>query len=174
MIKRGVINKIDSSTDLLQTVEIHGYDGEFTTKVDRFQGYGFSSYPIPMEDSTGHGAEVVIADLGSSDLKTIIATDDRRFRPVDQQEGEVVLYTNNDNQRITLKKDGSIILNTGSSSISLKPSGVIDITCTTLNVSGNTNFIGSLSSNGTNISDTHTHSDVQAGVNTSGYPVGGS
>ena len=110
--RKGVIQKIDNNVSLMQTASIHGTSGEFSTKVERYQNYGFSSFPMPIDETTGHGAEVILTDTGGSSLKTIVATDDRRFRPIAATEGDVSLYTHKDLQtanaasalhRLTLK-----------------------------------------------------------------------
>jgi len=126
---RAVITKIDQDNTLMQTAEIVGFADEVSNKVDRFQNYGFSSYPKAMDPETGYGAEVVLAPLNDSDsLKTIIATDDRRYRPTFSNEGEVALYTFNDDQNITLKIDGddfSIVSRCGGTTITQTSGGDI-------------------------------------------------
>ena len=75
-----------------------GLDGVFD-QVERFQNYGFTSSPLP-------GAEVVTARMGSDIV--IIVTDDRRYRPITLQPGEVAIYTD-EGDHILLSRAGIIL-----------------------------------------------------------------
>lgn len=138
-IKRGVIDFVDQPDKKLQTVQVDGMRGELNTKVEMYQQYGLTSYPLPV-DEDGKGAEVIYADLGSSTQRTIIASDDRRYRPVKTHAGDVILYTKHDTQkathddsthRIALTDDGAdnyrIIARTNESELILKSDKTIKL-----------------------------------------------
>ena len=174
-IRKGVIN-FSTNSSKMQTAQVEGISGEIADEVERYQQFGFSSYPIKVEND-GRGTEVIIADVGSTDHRVIIATDDRRYRPITGLPGDVMLYGIHDTpsaehtnatQRIVLKEDGSVIVKVNNMKIELLTNGTMNITATTININGNVAFTGNLTSNGKNISDSHTHGNVTNGSGTSG------
>lgn len=95
-IRKGVINFVDGPFNKTQQVQVEGLSGEVDSKVERYQNFGFSSHIVPVE-SDGRGAECVIADLGGSDHKVVLATDDKRYRPRGAVAfGDVMLYSIHD------------------------------------------------------------------------------
>ena len=97
-IRKGVINYVDGPFNKTQQVQVEGLAGEVDSKVERYQNFGFSSHIVPVE-SDGRGAECVIADLGGSDHKVVLATDDKRYRPNGAIAfGDVLLYSIHDTQ----------------------------------------------------------------------------
>jgi len=86
MVARGVINRVTDTTKT-QTVQVNLLADEVRDGVERPQQYGFTSRPFA-------GAEAVFLAVGGSrDHGVIVATDDRRYRPLTLAEGEVALYT---------------------------------------------------------------------------------
>jgi len=114
-LRKGVVNLTDNSTKL-QTVQVEGLADEIADNVERYQPFGLSTVLVdcPVD---GKGAECVIADLGSTSMRSVIVADDRRFRPVGGFQGDVVLYGTHDTptaathsestQRIALTDDGT-------------------------------------------------------------------
>jgi phage gp45-like len=97
-IRKGVINYVDGPFNKTQQVQVEGLSGEVDSKVERYQNFGFSSHIVPVEED-GRGAECVIADLGGSDHKIVLATDDKRYRPNGAIAwGDVLLYSIHDTQ----------------------------------------------------------------------------
>jgi phage gp45-like len=97
-IRKGVINFVDGPFNKTQQVQVEGLSGEVDSKVERYQNFGFSSHIVPVEED-GRGAECVIADLGGSDHKIVLATDDKRYRPNGAIAwGDVLLYSIHDTQ----------------------------------------------------------------------------
>lgn len=91
-IRKGIISKVDGSDKKLQTCQVEGVADEVINNVERFQNYGFSSYPL--DATTDEASEVIIADLPSGTV--ICATDDRRLRPLKSLPGDVVIYGSKD------------------------------------------------------------------------------
>ena len=100
MIGRAVLTVVNDSTGL-QTVQVEGLRKEVIDGAERFQQYGITSHPLP-------GADALVLAIGGVRQHPIILIDDRRNRMTDLAEGEVALYTNNDDQHVILKADGSI------------------------------------------------------------------
>src|SRR5262249_5273959 len=85
-IARAVVQLVADGTKL-QTAQIGILPGEDRDGCERFQQYGFTSIPLP-------GAEaVVLFPNGDRGHPLVVAVDDRRYRPMGGQGGEVVLYT---------------------------------------------------------------------------------
>ena len=116
MIGRAVLRVIDDSTPL-QTVQVEALPGEVIDGAEKFGMYGFTSHPLP-------GADALVLSVGGIRQHPVILVDDRRHRMKNLDEGEVALYTNNDDQHILLKADGSIELKAGSSTLTMSSSGI--------------------------------------------------
>lgn len=114
-LRKGVINLTDD-TKKLQTVQVEGLADEVADNVERFQPFGLSTVLMDCP-ADGRGAECVLADLGSTSMRAVLVADDRRYRPVDGFQGDVVLYGTHDTptaashsestQRIVLTDDGT-------------------------------------------------------------------
>lgn len=174
-IRKAVINFVNNTLKM-QTAQVEGLSGEIANDVDRYQNYGFNSIPKSIE-TDGRGAECVLVDVGSTDQRIIIATDDRRYRPTTGLPGDVMIYGPTDTpyaehidatQRIVLQQDGTILIKRGTTKIALKPDNSVDIQATTINILANVNITGTVTANGHRIDDTHRHSSVQPGSGTSG------
>ena len=100
MIGRAVLRVVDDSAGL-QLVQVEGLQGEVLDQVERIQQYGFTSHPRP-------GADAIILSIGGARQNAVVLVDDRRTRPKDLAEGEVMLYGPQANQFIKLKADGSV------------------------------------------------------------------
>lgn len=87
----------------VQTAEAELYKGENRTGMERIQEYGFTSVPLP-------GAQGVVLFLGAEcSHPAIVATDDRRYRPVDKNPGDVMLYTDKDDHHVYLVSETRVI-----------------------------------------------------------------
>ena len=88
-VGRAVLNLVDDARKL-QAVQVTALEREVLDDVERFQQYGFTAHPHP-------GAEcVVLAVGGIRQHSIVIAVDDRRYRVVGLEQGEVCLYTDED------------------------------------------------------------------------------
>lgn len=96
----GILRIIDD-TKKIQKCQISLMDNETHSGVDRYQEYGFSSVPLP-------GAQAVAVSIaGSRDNSIIIATEDGRYRPLNLNAGEVVIY-NQFGDKIIIKQNRTI------------------------------------------------------------------
>jgi phage baseplate assembly protein V len=178
-LRKGIIVEVDSNSSKMQTVKIEGLYGEVADNVERFQAFGFCSIPLPVDDN-GQAAEVVIADLGSSDRRVVVATDDRRKRPRKGRPGDVMMYGCKDTssaehvsatQRFVFLDDGSCRLNVGGAKLHISATGVVSIIADTINITGNLNIdgdintTGKLNNNGHDVGSTHKHPiDTNQGI----------
>lgn len=96
---------IDSITDTtgLQTHKIVLLADEVLDEIERIQEYGFTSVPLP-------GCEGVAVFVGGNRGNgSIIATDDRRYRPTSLEPGDVAIYSKTGNM-VKVLADGSIVI----------------------------------------------------------------
>ena len=101
LLGRGILTVINNS-ELTQKIQIIALNEETISDMERFQEYGFESYPLEK-------AEVLAAFFnGNRDHGIAVCVHDRRYRPKDLIEGEVAIYTNEDAItpfRIQMKKN---------------------------------------------------------------------
>lgn len=86
-IVRGVIEAVTEDKKCKQA-KVHGRSGELYD-VDLLEPYGFISVPIEIEED-GKGSECILLDIGGK--KMAFLPSDRRYRPVEHLQGDVVLY----------------------------------------------------------------------------------
>ena len=97
VIGRAILTAIDNSEGT-QKVQVTGLDGETITGIERFQEYGFESYPKK-------DAEVVIGFInGNRDQGIALKVHDRTYRPTDLVEGEARVYNFDGNTRVSVKE----------------------------------------------------------------------
>ena len=103
MIGRGILNAIDNSGKT-QLLKLTALKGETISGVERFQNYGFESYPEA-------GEAIIVFPNGNRDQGIAICLMDRDLRPVDLLPGDVRVYDKNGN---SIKLDATgITLETG-------------------------------------------------------------
>jgi phage baseplate assembly protein V len=105
LLGRAILTAINNSEGT-QKIQIKVLNNETITDVERFQEYGFETYPFT-------GAEVMTLFLnGNRDHGIAVCIHDRRYRPKDLVEGEACMYTDEDQKtdghRVHLKR-GQII-----------------------------------------------------------------
>ena len=89
MMGRAILTAVDNSTTT-QLVQLTLLSGETISDVERFQEYGFETYPFK-------GAEGLAAFMnGNRDRGVVLCIMDRQYRPDDLSEGEVATYTDED------------------------------------------------------------------------------
>lgn len=104
MVARGVVSLVDDSSKM-QTLQIGALRREIRDNVERFQNYGFTSKPHV-------GAEhVTLFWGGNRDHGLCIAVDDRRYRLLGLQNGEVAIYTD-EGDKVHLKRNREIEVST--------------------------------------------------------------
>lgn len=160
MVGRAVLTGVNDALRM-QLVQVEGLSGEVLDRVERIQNYGLTSHPHPE-------AEVLLVAVGGiRQFPMAVAVDDRRYRILNLQRGEVCLYTDEDGEydddyrdparrldgpkhRIHMKRGRIVEIHAGASSIVMSPAGV-EITSP------------ALTHNGTNVGDDHVHGGITAG-----------
>lgn len=100
MVGRAVVLLVQDGLKL-QGLQVSLLAEEVREDVERFQNYGFTSHPLP-------GAEAIAVGVaGSRDHMVVLAVDDRRYRLVGLQAGEVAIYTD-EGDKIVLKRGGTV------------------------------------------------------------------
>ena len=97
---RGIVTAINNAEGT-QKVQITALSRETITDIERFQEYGFETYPFANAEAFGAFLN------GNRDHGIILCIHDRRYRPKDLVEGEVCMYTDEDSNdfRFHLKRD---------------------------------------------------------------------
>ena len=111
MIARGVVSKVDDAQDV-QGMQLDLLTDETRDGIERFQNYGFTSKPM-------EGAEAVVVFVdGRRDNGLVIAVDDRRYRVVSLEDGEVAIYDSTGSV-VKLKANGDISLTPSSGTVAV-------------------------------------------------------
>ena len=101
MLGRAVL-KLVENTEETQRIGVLALADETISRIERFQEYGFETYPITE-------AQVFIGFLnGNRDHGIVLCVHDERYRPTDLSEGETMMYTYDDATtpfRIQMKRD---------------------------------------------------------------------
>jgi phage baseplate assembly protein V len=105
MVARAIVELVDDSKKM-QTLQVSIHADELRDDVERYQPYGLTAAPEA-------GAEAIVVMVGgNADHPVAVVVDDRRYRPLDLEEGEVALYTKQDGKRVHCKEDGGVDLGT--------------------------------------------------------------
>lgn len=176
MVGRAVVELVKDGSKL-QGLQVSLLSDELRDDAERFQQYGFTSHPHP-------GAEAIALSVaGNRDHLVVIAVDDRRYRLMALQQGEVALYTD-EGDSIVLKR-GRVIEVTAATKVRL----VTPLT----EITGDLHVLGSVTVDGdetvagtvtaplvvgtTNVTFGgksgigHVHGGVQSGASNTGIPV---
>ncbi len=108
MVGRAILSAVDNSKST-QFVKVTALHGETLDEIERFQEYGFETYPL-------EGAEGFMVFMnGNRDRGIALCFMDRQYRPDDLSEGEIVHYTDEDKKvgghRIWFKRGQIIEIN---------------------------------------------------------------
>lgn len=156
-IARGVVRAINDAGKR-QTVQVELLKDELRDGVERMQNYGLTSHPHP-----GGDAAVVFVS-GNRDQGIVLAYENRQFRVVGLQQGEVCLYDDLGN-RVSLLRDMVKVEAMQHAEViapTVKIVGAVTIDGSlTVNgasqLSGDVTTTGQITNNGKNIGSTHTH-----------------
>lgn len=111
MVARAVVTLVNDAAKL-QAVQVQLQADVMRDQAEHFQHYGYTSVPFP-------GAEgIALAVGGSTDHTVVICVDDRRFRLVGLQAGEVALHDDLGHQ-VYLTRTG-IVINGAGNAVTLK------------------------------------------------------
>lgn len=101
LLGRAILTAVDNSMKT-QRVQLTVLDGETLSDTERFQEYGLETYPLTNAEAA------VLFVAGDRRQGLTVCIHDRRYRPLDLSEGDVVLYTSVDAgtglHRIHMKK----------------------------------------------------------------------
>lgn len=107
LIGRAIVSAVDDSEGT-QRLKLKLLADELAEGVERFQDYGFTSYPL----SDCEALPVFLG--GNRDHGIVLCVNDRRYRPTDLSEGECAAYTSEDkdtqDHRVYLKAGKKVIL----------------------------------------------------------------
>lgn len=156
-IARGVVKGI-SDGGKRQTVQVELLKDELRDGVERMQNYGLTSHPHP-----GGDAAVVFVG-GNREQGIVLAFENRQYRVVGLQQGEVCLYDDLGN-RVSLLRDMVKIeavqhLEAIAPTMKITSAVTIDGSLTVngpSNMSGSITTTGTITNNGKNIGSTHRH-----------------
>jgi phage baseplate assembly protein V len=104
LIGRGILSLVDNSLKT-QRIQLSCLKDETLSEVERLEEYGFTTYPLTESEP------LVLFFNGDRTHGLCICVNDRRYRPLNLQEGEVCIYTSQDQtsgHRIHFKQDGII------------------------------------------------------------------
>lgn len=102
VLSRGIIRSVKN--DKTATAQIDLLHGETNQGLEFPQQFGFISKPLDQ-------AECIAAFFGGNrDHGTILAAFDKRYAPIDLEDGETCLYNKVTNTRVWLKQDGKILI----------------------------------------------------------------
>lgn len=147
-VARAVVNLVNDGARLQAVQAALGAD-VVRDQAEHFQHYGFTSHPFP-------GAEGIALSVGgSTDHTVVINVDDRRYRLVGLEAGEVALY-DDQGQVVKLGRGGSV---------HVKATGTLTLEAAHVAIVSTT-----LTHNGANVGATHKHGGVSPGAGQTSGP----
>lgn len=160
MVSRAVVNLVSDAAKF-QALQITMMADQTPDDVERFQTYGHTSVPHP-------GAEgLALAVGGSTGHTVVICVDDRRYRMVGLQAGEVALYDDL-GHKVHLTRDGIVIDGAGQD-IRFINTPTVRVEAD-LYVTGEIVATGDVTGAGVSL-ETHIHGGVAVGPGQTGVPV---
>lgn len=156
-IARGVVKGI-SDGGKRQTVQVELLKDELRDGVERMQNYGLTSHPHP----GGDAAVVFVA--GNREQGIVLAFENRQYRVVGLQQGEVCLYDDLGNRVSLLREMVKVeaVQHLEAIAPTIKIVGAVTIEGSlavngTSTLTGNIATTGTITNNGKNIGSTHRH-----------------
>lgn len=156
-IARGVVRAISDSGSR-QTVQVELLKDELRDGVERMQNYGLTSHPHPGGDAA------VIFVGGNREQGIVVAFENRQFRIVGLQQGEVCMYDDLGNRvsllREMVKIEAVTHLEAIAPTMKITSAVTIDGSLTVngpSTMNGDIATTGTLTNNGKNVGSTHRH-----------------
>lgn len=163
-IARGVVRGV-SDSGKRQTVQVELLKDELRDGVERMQNYGLTSHPHPGGDAC------VVFVGGNREQGIVVAFENRQFRIVGLQQGEVCMYDDLGN-RVSLLRD-MVKIEAVTHLEAIAPTMKITSAVTidgSLTVNGPVVTVGTITNNSKNIGSTHNHPGVATGSGNTGAP----
>jgi len=172
-VSRGTMTKV-ADGEGMQAHTVSGYYGEELDKLPVWQPFGLSAHCPP-------GGDVLLSCIGGNrDGAQVVAVTHPKYRPSSTAEGETVIYDAY-GQTALLGENGIKLTDRNGNTVDMTASGVkitdgngnvVDMAGggITLKASHVEIKSGSLTHNGTNIGQTHTHGGVTPGLGSTGAP----
>lgn len=116
LVGRCILAAVNNS-EKTQKIQIKGLKGETGTDIERYQEYGFETYPKK-------DCEVLTLFInGNRDQGVVACVHNRETRPKDLNEGDVCVYDCNGN-RVWLKSDGILIKDKNGNEVKMEVTGI--------------------------------------------------
>ena len=167
LLGRAILKAIDNSEGT-QKIQVIALSGETITGMERFQEYGFETYPFTE-------AEVAAIFLnGNRSHGIALCVHDRRYRPKDLVEGEVAVYTDEDltaDFRIWLKRDRILAILNDKLQITSDTEAYINSAMVTLGSAVRASVRKLVDERFQALFNAHVHSGVTAGGASTGAPT---
>lgn len=151
-----------------QKVQVVALEGETITDAERMQEYGLETYPLTEAEAT------MIFLNGNRDHGLVICIHDRRYRPKNLTEGEVVLYTDEDSTtefRLWLKRNRIAYLRADKMQVVVDTEAYINSLKVMLGGDDWTTVRRLIDSRFKDLFNVHVHSGVTVGVGNTGVPT---
>ena len=140
----------------VQRSKVDGFAGEELDQIQYAMPFGITTVPPK-------GSDVILLSLGGNrDGAVAIAQMSSGARPKGLSEGDVMIYDLSGNA-ISLGKDGMAMQDKNGNSIQMSNGSLVIV--------GNVQVTGTITCNGKDISDTHTHVGVTPGPGNTGVPA---
>lgn len=154
---RGRVARVDSAQPI-QRIQIEGLAGETVQALEHGEPFGLTAHPPT-------GSDCVVVPLGGrTSHGIIVSTSNGAYRVQGLKPGETAVY-NASGAKIVLKAGQVIEIDCATLRIT---AGQIEVNADKIKVNADTAFTGALTSNGKNISASHTHGGVTSGGATTG------
>ena len=168
---RGIVRLINDENSR-QQLQVEFFKDDYFDGIERAQNYGFTSNPLPGADA------FAIFPGGMRERGVVLVVDDRRYRLVGLQPGEVGISDDLGN-KVILKRDRiqvdavehvevnapTILLNADESVTIVAPDVIVNGDTT---INGNFSYTGSGLANGKVIDENHTHAGGSLGAGHTG------
>lgn len=164
LVNRATLTRV-SDEYRRQNLQLKMQADEVVDNVERFQQYGFSSFPSA-------GEAIVLSVGGKRSHLVAISVEDKNVRPTSSQTGEVVIY-HQEGHEIRLKQDG--VIEVKCKQLKVQATDQILFETPQTQFSGDVVIMG-VSTAADHISSgvsgaKHVHTDVSAGLSTTGKPI---
>jgi phage baseplate assembly protein V len=162
MVSRAVVTLVNDAAKM-QTLQVSILDDETFEGAEHWQPYGFTTVPHV-------GAEALLLSVGGHRAHSIVVScADRRYRLTGLQDGEVAIYTD-EQDKIHLKRGREIEIET--LTLTIKAAQSVGYDTPVITTTGRIVAQGDVVAGGVSLMQ-HPHGGVQAGPAQTGTPIAG-